>query len=159
MDTLRRASLIEAKADEALAKTNQKKPPTDLDAIARHYGINVRRGARDEGVAAHWDASRNEIVLGEFDRWPYAHDLGHALLQHGTASCHLGIASMDSEGPQSDVGDDAEAEASRFARHLLVPRTVASLLLSRGQTYTQLARRCEVSDIVAWRAVEFYRLV
>jgi hypothetical protein len=159
MDTLRRAKFIEAKADEALAKTEQTKPPTDLDAIARHYGVTVRRGARDEGVAAHWDASRNEIVLGEFERWPFAHDIGHALLRHGTASCHLGIASHDAEGPQSDAGDDAEAEANRFARHLLVPRTIATLLLSRGHTYPQLARRCGVSDIVAWRAVEFYGLV
>ena len=67
-------------------------------------------------MAAHWDASRNEIVLGEFDRWPFAHDIGHALLLHGTASCHSGIASLDAERPQSDAADNAEAEANRFAR-------------------------------------------
>lgn len=159
MDTLRRAKLIEAKADEALFKTDQTKPPTNLDAVASYYGITVRQGARDDGVVAHWDASRNEIVLGEFDRWPFAHDIGHALLRHGTASCHVGIVSVDADGYESDAGDDAEAEANRFARHLLVPRAIATLLLSRGQTYTQVARRCGVSDIVAWRAVEFYRLI
>ena len=66
MDTLRRAKFIEAKANEAIDKTGQTMPPINLDAIAAHYGIPVRRGDRDDSVAAHFDPARNSIVLGEF---------------------------------------------------------------------------------------------
>lgn len=159
MDTLRRAKFIEARADEALRKTDQTKPPIDLDNIARYYGVSVREGARGERVVAHFDAARNEIVLGEFHRWPYAHELGHALLSHGSVRCYEGVAAADAESPQSEVGDDPEAEANRFARHLLVPREMAEFLLSRGLKIPDLARRCEVSETVVWYALVFYGLV
>lgn len=159
MDTLRRAAFIEARASEALRKTDQRQPPIDLDLIAAHYGIAVRQGPRGQSVVAHYDGSRNEIVLGDFNRWPYAHELGHALLQHGSATCYVGIASEDADSDSSGAGVDFEAEANRFARHLLVPRAMAEFLLGRGLKIPDLALRCGVSETVAWLAVDFYRLV
>lgn len=159
MDTLRRAAFIEARAAEALRKTKQRQPPVDLDAIAAHYGIHVRQGARGEGVVAHYDATRNEIVLGDYTRWPYAHELGHALLQHGSVACDVGVASVDAESEQAGAGTDFEAEANRFARHVLVPRDMAEFLLDRGLKIPDLVRRFEVSDTVVWYAVQFYGLV
>jgi Zn-dependent peptidase ImmA (M78 family) len=159
MDTLRRAPFVEAKAREALEKTDQSRPPTNLDAVARHYGISVRRGARGPGAVAHFDAARNEIVLGEFIRWPYAHELGHALLGHGTVNCETGVVAEDAESPQAEAGVDYEAEANRFARHLLVPREMVEFLLSRGNKIPDLARRFEVSENVVWLAVVFYGFV
>jgi hypothetical protein len=159
MDTLRRAKFIEVEADEALRKTDQTKPPINLDTIAAHYGVSVRRGARGDRVVAHYDNARNEIVLGEFDRWPFAHELGHALLAHGSVRCYEGLAALDAETPQAESGDDPEAEANRFARHLLVPRAMAEFLLSRGLRIPDLAKRCEVSDKVVWYALVFYGLV
>jgi hypothetical protein len=159
MDSLRRAAFIEARAAEALRKTSQRQPPINLDAIAAHYGINVRQGARGEGVVAHFDATRNEIVLGDYTRWPYAHELGHALLQHGSVACDVGVVSVDAESEQAGAGTDFEAEANRFARHVLVPRDMAEFLLDRGLKIPALARRCEVSETVVWYAIEFYGLV
>jgi Zn-dependent peptidase ImmA (M78 family) len=159
MDTLRRAKFIEAKADEALRKTGQTKPPIDLGEIARHYGVPVRQGTRGDRVVAHYDNTRNEIVLGEHDRWPFAHELGHALLGHGSVRCHEGVVALDAESPQSELGDDPEAEANRFARHLLVPREMAEFLLSRGLKIPDLAKRCQVSETVVWYALDFYGLV
>ena len=132
---------------------------SSLSAVAKHYGLTVREGQRGTGVAAHYDAARNEIVLGEFTRWPYAHELGHALLGHGNVSCYEGVASEDAESAQAEQGIDLEGEANRFARHLLVPRDMAEFLLNRGLKIPDLARRCEVSDTVVWYAVTFYGLV
>jgi hypothetical protein len=159
MDTLRRASFIEVAANAAIEKTGQRLPPIDLEAIARHYGINVRQAERGEGVAAHFDPRRNEIVLGEFVRWPFAHELGHALLRHGSVVCDLGVTSVDADEDQAAMGTPFEQEANRFARHVLVPRDMVTSLMARGAKVADLARRCEVSETVAWRAISFYRLV
>jgi IrrE N-terminal-like domain len=160
MDILRRAKFIEAQADAAIEKTGQRMPPIDLDAIARYYGIPVRQGERDEGVGAHFDPARNAIVLGEFVRWPFAHELGHALLKHGSWICDLGVTSVvDDEDDQAPLGTPFEAEANRFARHLLVPRTMVESLMARGAKIKDIARRCEVTELVAWNALSFYRLV
>jgi hypothetical protein len=159
MDTLRRAKFIEATANVAIEKTGQRMPPIDLDAIANHYGVVVREGRRQEGVAAHFDPGRNEIVLGAFRRWPYAHELGHVLLKHGSAVCDIGLASVDAQEDQAEMGTPFEQEANRFARHLLVPREMVTALMARGAKVADLARRCEVSETVAWKAISFYRLV
>jgi hypothetical protein len=159
MDTLRRATFIETTAIAAIEKTGQRLPPIDLDAIARYYGVSVRRAEREEGVAAYFNPGRNEIVLGDFVRWPFAHELGHALLRHGSAICDLGLASADAEEEQAGLGTPFEQEANRFARHLLVPRDMVASLMARGAKVADIARRCEVSETVAWRAISFYRLV
>lgn len=160
MDTLRRAKFIEAKANEAIDKTGQTTPPIDLNAIAAHYGIPVRRGDRDDSVVAHFDPARNDIVLGEFVRWPFAHELGHALLQHGSSVCEAGVASAaDDDEDQASLGTQFEQEANRFARHLLVPRAMVESLMARGAKIPDLARRCQVSERVIWLAVDSYGLV
>jgi hypothetical protein len=160
MDTLRRAKFIEAKANEAIERTGQTMPPIDLDAIATYYGIGVRRGRRDDSVAAHFDPARNDIVLGEFVRWPFAHELGHALLLHGSSVCEVGVASgADDEEDQVSLGTPFEQEANRFARHLLVPRAMVESLMARGAKIPDLARRCQVSEKVIWLAVDSYGLV
>lgn len=159
MDSLYRGSFILAKANEALEKTGQQRPPTDLDAIAAHYGMTVRRGARAAGVVAHFDAARNEIVLGEFERWPYAHELGHALLRHGNRNCYEGA--MATDAPLADVamGVPFEAEANRFARNVLVPKAWLEFLLSRGWQPKDLPGRFGVSEIVFWFAYRGYGLI
>ena len=159
MDTLRRTKFIEAQANAAIDKTGQRMPPIDLDAIAKHYGIDVRFAKRDEGVAAHFDLGRNQIVLGDFVRWPYAHELGHALLQHGSIICEIGVTSTSADESQAELGTPFEQEANRFARHLLVPREMVKALMARGAKVADIARRCEVSELVAWNALTFYRLV
>lgn len=159
MDTLARARWIEARAQEALRKTNQEMPPTDLDAVAQLYGIAVVRRDRWAGVVAHFDAARNEIVLGEQDRWPFAHELGHALLAHGSSSCYEGASSSDAPIEDIEAGVPFEAEANRFARHLLVPRTRLREALEDGLRGAELARRFAVSEEVIWRALLGYKLV
>ena len=159
MDTLLRAKFIEQRANEALVKTDQARPPIDLAAIATHYGIAVRHGARGADVVAHFDDARNEMVLGGFNRWPLAHEFGHAPLGHGTVSCEIGIAFEDADGDQASLGVNYEAEANRFARRLLVPRDMTSFLLDRGLRCPVFAKRCQVSETVVSYALSFYRLI
>jgi len=156
---LARAKYIEARANEVLFKTGQSKPPTDLDLIASHFGIEVTRGSREAGVLAHFDADRNEIVLGEFDRWPFAHELGHALIGHGTMECWAGATSSDMPLEEAEVGIPFEAEANRFARHLLVPRAWLETAIDRGGKVPDLARLFAVSQRVLWFAMDGYQLV
>jgi hypothetical protein len=158
MDTLARAKWIEARADEALRKTGQSSPPTDLRAIAAHFGLGVAQGKRDEGVIAHFDAVRGQIILGEHDRWPFAHELGHALLSHGAVNCFDGGVSGDMPLEDADVGVPFEAEANRFARHLLVPKRWLKDAIAEGGTAAALAGRFAVSEQVIWRAILGYKL-
>jgi IrrE N-terminal-like domain len=159
MDNLNRASFIGKRATEALEKTGQSKAPTDLTAIARHYGITVVRGPRKDGVVAHFDAARNEIVLGEFDRWPLAHELGHALLRHSSRDCYQGAMASDAPLAEVELGLPYEAEANRFARCLLVPKPWIEFLLSRGWKPADLPRKFEVSEKVFWYAFSGYGMV
>jgi IrrE N-terminal-like domain len=152
-----RATWIEAKANEALLKTGQMRPPTDLDLVAAHYGISVLRGERAAGVVAHFDATMNEIVLGEYDRWPFAHELGHALLLHGNVACYSGASASDMPIEEVDVGVPFEAEANRFARHLLVPRDWLQAAMDRGGKVPDLARLFAVSEKVIWLAMDGYK--
>lgn len=156
---LTRARWIEARANEALFKTKQTEPPTDLDLVAVHFGISVSRAGPAEGVVAHFDAERNEIVLGAFDRWPFAHELGHALLGHGTTQCYAGATTSDIPLEEADVGVAFEPEANRFARHLLVPRPWLEGALDRGWKVPDLARLFGVSQNVIWLAMNGYKLV
>lgn len=156
---LARARWIEARANEALLKTNQVHPPTSLDAVARLFGITVSRANRDVDVAAHFDAERNEIVLGDFDRWPFAHELGHAVLGHGTTLCYQGHSHTDVPLEEADVGFPFEQEANRFARHLLVPEVWLKAALDRGGKVPDLARLFAVSEKVIWLAMDGYKLI
>jgi hypothetical protein len=159
MDNLTRAAFIQKRATEALEKTDQSRPPTDLEAIARHYGIRVVRGPRGDRVVAHFDAARNEVVLGEFERWPFAHELGHALLRHGSRNCYEGAMASDAPLAEVELGVPFEAEANRFARCVLVPKPWVEFLLSRNWKPAEMARRFEVSDTVFWYAFSAYGLV
>ena len=159
MDNLTRATFIAKRATEALEKTEQSRPPTDLDAIARHYGIGVVHGPRGDRVVAYFDAARNEIVPGEFERWPFAHELGHALLRHGSRNCYEGAMAADAPLAEAELGVPFEAEANRFARCLLVPKPWVEFLLSRNWKPADLPRRFEVSEKVFWYAFSAYGLV
>jgi IrrE N-terminal-like domain len=159
MDSLTRGPFIAARASEALEKTKQVSPPTDLDVIAAHYGITVRRGMTQGTSVAHFDSARNEIVLGEYDRWPLAHELGHFLLRHGSRMCYEGSMASDAPLSEVEVGVPFEAEANRFARHVLMPKPWIEFLLSRGWKPADMARRFQVSDKAFWYAFIGYGLL
>lgn len=159
MDSLTRAPFIAARAAEALEKTMQTSPPTDLDAIASHYGITVRRGVVGGSAVAHFNSAANEIVLGKYDRWPFAHELGHFLLRHGSRTCYEGAMATDAPLAEVEMGVPYEAEANRFARNVLLPKPWIEFLLSRGWKPADMAGRFQVSEKAFWYAFMGYGLV
>lgn len=158
-DTLRRDALIKRRALEALASIDAVEPPTDLYVIAKAYDIGVREGTLPRGRAGRYDAVANAITLGAYDRWPLAHELGHALLRHGDVHCYEGPVTGDMPIDEMDLGVPFGAEANRFARYVLVPRDWLKNALADGLRGPELARRFSVSENVIWLALTGYRLV
>jgi hypothetical protein len=158
-DSLKRAPFIKSRAEAALASVGAVGPPTDLYAIAKAYRITVQQGPLPEGVAGEYDQIANTITLGPRDRWPLAHELGHALLEHGDARCYEGPVASDMPMDEMDVGVPFEPEANRFARYLIVPREWLKDAHDQGLKPPEMAERFAVSEEVIWRALMDYRLV
>jgi len=159
VDTLERDSFIKQRAAQALAKAGITEPPTDLYGVADLYGIIVRQGSLPPGVAGEYDRVSNTITLGAFDRWPLAHELGHALLSHGDQRCYEKAATSDVPLDEMDMGVPFEGEANRFARYLLVPRIWLAAEWKEEATPPEIARKLGVSERVIWLAALGYRLV
>ncbi len=158
-DSLARNPLIKLCATKALAMVGAVAPPTDLYAIGRAYRITIVQGVLRPGLAGEYDRVANTITLGPHDRWPLAHELGHALLRHGDARCYESPVSGDMPIEEMDVGVPFEQEANRFARYVLVPRAWLKEALAEGLRSPELDRRFAVSHEVIWRALTQYRLV
>lgn len=123
-----RAKFIEAEARDLLREADIWRPPVPLAALARHLAVEVRRevpmAARMRG---HFDRATRTISLASLparsERFAFAHELGHARLDHGGACSFEGEPSVDTFGlDEADVRLDEEAEADDFAGRLLVPR-------------------------------------
>lgn len=143
-----RAKWAETEASRALAAAGVKSPPTSPDVVAAKNAIPIRRGARVPGsLRAHWDPGSGEIRVGagldpQLERFPICHELGHALLAHGTACDGVGQASAgDVPLEEADTGIDYESEANHFAACLLVPREWLRRDLDAG--------RCSVGELMA----------
>jgi len=124
-----RQALVEKRVAEVLLDANQFGPPINLDAICKRAGIVLRRGVQMRGrQQAHYDKARQEISVtadrfGRAERFSIAHELGHALMNHGTPECFLGGLSVDSMPlEEADMGVNFESEANAFASELLIRR-------------------------------------
>lgn len=122
-----RQKLVEDLARKTLADAGQWQPPTDLDAICRRNGLALRRGQHLGLQHAHYDQARGEIVVSESrkgwaERFSISHELGHALLEHGSQACYSGSIAIEPVPlDEADTGVDYEREADAFADALLIP--------------------------------------
>lgn len=150
---------VKKTAEEALKAAGLSGPPTDLYAIAAAYGIPVQRGSRPAaGTVAHWDPT-GAIVVGQNDRWPFAHELGHVLMRHTSAACYAGEPSVsDVLLEDADSGVSFEREADAFAQAVLVPKEWLERALLRGAKPKHLPDRFGVSERVIWIALQDYGL-
>jgi Zn-dependent peptidase ImmA (M78 family) len=124
-----RSAFVDQRVSETLLDANQWGPPVNLDRICERNGIRLVRGARLRGgQQAHYDDAHRSISLtaerfGRAERFSIAHELGHALMKHGTRECYSFTASVDSVPmDEADTGINFEQEANNFASKLLVPR-------------------------------------
>ncbi len=123
-----RAKFIEAEAINLLREADIWRPPVPLAAVARHLAVDVRRDvSMAPRMRGHFDRATRTISLASLspqsERFAFAHELGHARLDHGGACSFEGEPSVDTFGlDDADVRLDEEAEADDFAGRLLVPR-------------------------------------
>ena len=121
-----RPVVIKHAVREALANAGIADPPVDLDRIATHEALVIRRKAvLPTGVRAQFAADTGEISVTKLDpyleRFPIAHELGHALLDHGDQRCFAEPSTASVPLEEADLGVDYEREANDFAGRLLVP--------------------------------------
>jgi len=124
-----RAKYIEAEARNLLTEAEIWRPPVPLDRLARHIAIEVRRNVpMAPRMRGHFDRGTRTISLAQLqprsERFAFAHELGHAVLDHGGACSFEGEPSIETFAlEEADVRLDEEAEADDFAGRLLIPRT------------------------------------
>lgn len=121
-----RTALIKRTVAEVLAGAKISEPPVDLDVVARHEALAIRRNASlGPRVRAQYVAETGEIAVIELDgfleRFPIAHEIGHALLGHGDQHCFTEPTTASVPLDEADLGVDYEREANDFAGRLLVP--------------------------------------
>jgi hypothetical protein len=127
-DAMIRAKFIEAEARDLLRDADIWRPPVPLEAVARHVAIDVRHDVpMVPRMRGHFDRATRTISLASLparsERFAFAHELGHAQLDHGGSCSFEGEPSVDTFGlDEADVRLDEEAEADDFAGRLLVPR-------------------------------------
>lgn len=121
-----RSALIKRTVSQTLTDAGIAAPPVDLDQIASHEALVIRRNAAlGPRVRAQYVAETGVIAVIELDpylqRFPIAHEIGHALLEHGDQRCFAEPTAASVPLDEADVGVDYEREANDFAGRLLVP--------------------------------------
>jgi hypothetical protein len=159
-----RTALIKRATAAALEAAGISGPPVDLDLIARHEALTIRRQAvLASGVRAQYVAETGEISVIALDpyleRFPLAHELGHALLEHGDQRCFAepSVAAVALE--DADVGVDYEREANEFAGRLLVPGSWLRRAVSERRSINELMAIFMATKSVLLIAVQRERLL
>lgn len=121
-----RSALIKHTVSQTLTDAGIAAPPVDLDQIARHEALAIHRNAAlGPRVRAQYVAETGVIAVIELDpylqRFPIAHEIGHALLEHGDQRCFAEPTAASAPLDEADLGVDYEREANDFAGRLLVP--------------------------------------
>lgn len=161
-----RAKWAEIEAAKRLSAAGIESPPTSPDVVAAANAIPIRRGVRVPGsLLAHWDPVTGEIRIAagleaRLERFPICHELGHALLAHGTACDGFGEPSAeDFPLDEADTGIDYESEASYFAACLLVPKEWLRRDVTAGRGMTELMERYQVARTTLLLAAKSHRLL
>lgn len=142
----------EAAADEILTKLERKRPPIDVQAVARDLGVAVFTRPFPNALSALILRHEKNAFIGVNShqapvrqRFSVAHELGHFVLHHHDQHfIDYGVpAAVEGETPGYNW--EHERGANQFAAELLMP---ADLIRSDAKTTSlpRLARRYEVSQ-------------
>lgn len=156
-----RQGLVEQRAKKALVDAGQWGPPVDLDEICKRNGLALHRGRRLGRQQAHYDQDRAEIAVSESrkgwaERFSIAHELGHALMEHGSQACYMGSIAIEAVPlDEADTGVDYEAEADAFADALLIPKDwLRRAVIDEELTITELREAFEATPEVMFIALK-----
>jgi Zn-dependent peptidase ImmA (M78 family) len=162
-----RKALVESQAMRALLDAAIDRPPARVDKVAARNGLVIRRGVDlPSGQQAVFDDVRGEILVsarrtGWAERFSIAHELGHALMEHGSRACFEGLPSYEAVAiDEADTGVDFEAEADAFADELLIPKAwLRAAVIDDALTIAELRTRFEATGEVLFIALERHRLL
>jgi hypothetical protein len=159
-----RSALIKRTVSQVLADARIVAPPVDLDRIASVEALAIRRGAvLPPRVRAQYAADTGEISVTDLDpyleRFPIAHELGHALLEHGDQVCFAEPTAASVPLEEADLGVDYEREANDFAGRLLVPGPWLRKAVAGGRSIDDMMAMFMATKSVLLIAIQRERLL
>ena len=113
--------------------------PVDVEAVAQHLKIEVRRQELEDHISGVLIIKGSNAVIGvnkshhvHRQRFTIAHEIGHDRLHRDTAQLFVDAAPAFFRDEQSATGlSDQEVEANAFAAELLMPDAVVRELFGR----------------------------
>ena len=120
--------MIEEKVRDLLRQTNSG-IPVDLDRIASHLGVPIRREFLNGDISGFLFRKDNQAAIvvnrsqsSTRQRFTIAHEIGHYLLDHKHDEIHVDRAFVLKFRKGTPAGDPDEIQANAFAATLLMPR-------------------------------------
>jgi len=125
--------LIEEKVNQLLHESGITKAPVDVERIARHLNIAVRRTPTEDDISGFLLGQGGHVVIGvntlhhpNRQRFTIGHEIGHFVL-HNYNEVHVDRSVIKLRSKVSSSGEDQEeVEANRFSAELLMPREFLS---------------------------------
>lgn len=124
-----RWKLIKETASRLLSEANISSSPVELEVVLENQGVSLTSAPAEEQISGFLLRRAGEVpVIGVNSALPrvrqrfiIAHELGHLLL-HNKSGLHVDRSLVRLYGyAKSDVVDEDEVEANRFAAELLIP--------------------------------------
>ena len=115
--------------------------PVDPIAIANMMGISVYYSDDLGSLSGFYDAEEKEILIHQHEssqrqRFSIAHELGHAILRHGTSA-----------RKKFTHSEKKERDANTFAASLIMPAlAVRTMVEQRGMMFDELCTTFDVSE-------------
>jgi len=148
--------MARALAKRALAEAGITKPAVDLDDLALARALRIERHAQlGPSLRAAYDERTGLIRVIDLpptvERFPIAHEIGHAILGDGGAECTQAMIREQADARSLEEmleGYDPEATASSIASQLLVPSEWLRPAVNAGRSADELRVMFDVTNAV-----------
>lgn len=153
--------LARALAKRALAEAGITKPAVDLDDLALARALRIERHAQlGPSLRAAYDEKTGLIRVIDLsptvERFPIAHEIGHAILGDGGAECTQAMIREQADATSlTEILEsyDPEATASAIASQLLVPSEWLRPAVKAGRSADELRVMFDVTNAVLTIAI------
>lgn len=160
-------TFVRQMATEALKAAKIVVPPVDLDDIAMSRALRIERNAILEGAARASYRPADGLIRvttlpPRLERFPIAHELGHAIIGDGGRACtEQMIQAQDDAVSLSDAlaSFNPESTASAIAGQLLVPSAWLRRFVADGRGVIELEELFDVTRSVLLIAIQRDRLL
>jgi len=140
-------------AEELINSLNLKKPPIDVEEVARKCGIPVILWKFDNDLSGLVAETTGGPVIGVNEghapvrrRFTIGHELGHLLLNH-LDTFHIDLGSTTEFGNPPGYNWRHERAANEFSAALIMPRKMVELAFQKTPSGSALAEEFDVSEM------------